>query len=124
VLSDYVSLELSAKGGPLAVQAIREGIRSHGNRSMEGWIFELLFFARLSCQGLRLKSKTGEVRCFDKAVWPLESDVPAKAGWFTCKSDVWIRPARWNQSGFDAVFICPENKTVEFFQVTQSLKHR
>ena len=119
ILSSFASLELAVRGGPESIKAIKSALRAYGNRSMEGWIFELLFFARLTCHGLRLQARAGEVRYFDKAVWPLESDVPAKAGWFTGKSDV----ARWNQPGFDAVFICPENKTVEFFLVTPSLKH-
>jgi hypothetical protein len=124
ILSSFASLELAVRGGPESIRAIKSALRVYGNKSLEGWIFELLFFARLTCQGLRLKSKTGKVRDFDEALWPLESDVPAKSEWFTGKSEVWIRPARWNQPGFDAVFICPENKTVEFFQVTQSLKHK
>ena len=123
ILSDFVALELATKGGPLAIRSIRDALRAQDNKAIDGWIFELLFFANLTCVGLKLKRKSGPIQEFMKAYWPLESEVPANKELFYGQKDAWIKPAKWNQAGFDAVLISPTTKTIHFFQVTRSLKH-
>lgn len=50
ILSQFASLELAMKGGLGAITAIRQGLKAHGNKAIDGWIFELIFFARLATQ--------------------------------------------------------------------------
>ena len=124
LLSKYAALGLTSKGGPCAVMSIRDALGALNNKALDGWVFELLFFSRLEVEGLKLKPKSGIVCKYHTAHWPFISTVPVDVNLFTGQADVWIKPARWNQAGFDALLISPGSRTVEFFKVTRSLNHR
>jgi hypothetical protein len=124
ILCQYAELELAVRRGPRAVEAMQRALQVHGNKAMDGWMFELIFFSRLTTDRFRVKPKSGEVRLIPRANRPFAQDVPARAELFSGSADVWIKPSRFNQAGFDAVLISPGDKTVEFFQVTRSLAHK
>ena len=90
---------------------------------MEGWIFEMFFFAKLRRggvilsydpnHGLRETIKWAESECI------IQLDL-AKPPASLARSSTWRRPVKWNQGGYDAIFwsSCSSN-TVAFVQVTE-----
>ena len=81
------------------------------------------FFAKLKEDGLTLAQIQGDALNWPRLPRPFKSELPLPTSLFTGDVDVWIKPDRWNQAGFDAVHIKPKEKTVEFFQVTRGATH-
>jgi hypothetical protein len=123
VISRYAALELAIVAGPEGVRAMRNSLRAYKNPSMDGWLFEMWFFAIVKTDGLRLKPKQGKALKWAVPEDDFESIIPPAGSLFKSDVDVWIKPDRWNQAGFDAVHIKPKEKTVEFFQVTRGATH-
>jgi hypothetical protein len=102
---------------------MRDSLKVHNNASIEGSLFEMWFFAKLKEDGLTLAQIQGDALNWPRLPRPFKSELPLPTSLFTGDVDVWIKPDRWNQAGFDAVHIKPKAQTVEFFQVTRAATH-
>ena len=80
-----------------------------------------MFFAMLTSQGLSLeqKDRRGKPFTWPKAELFVESMVPFSALMLTCDEDVWTKPERLNEPGFDALHVKPNEKKIELFKITQ-----
>jgi len=86
---------------------------------MNGWMFEMWFFASLSC-GL-FDSSDEELQTWSQlSVSTLDvksfPTLPLNKG-------VWYKPSKWNQGGYDAIFLEKGSGLVRFVQVTAGNTH-
>ncbi len=94
------------------------------NPSMEGWIFEMLFFAKLRRGGVLLSPAPGQGPgqtiewAETNSTQLLDLAMPSP---ILEQSSIWMRPVKWNQGGYDAIFW--SNNTVTFVQVTRGKTH-
>ena len=123
VVSQYAAIQLALRAGPEGVRTIKAHLAFYNNPCISGWLFEMLFFSKLAHQGLQLETIDGEIFAWHKAEGPLKSEVPASKDVFNKQDGTWTIPDRWKQLGFQAVFISPKDKMIEFFQVTQGATH-
>jgi DNA polymerase III delta prime subunit len=122
VVSRFAGIMLAIKVGPDLIRHLAEVTRHDGNPSMDGWMLEMWFFASLRHGGVKLLNKRGR----ESQSWP-ESNVetldvnsfpplPENTG-------MWFKPKKWNQGGFDAIFIDKSKGLVIFVQVTGGDTH-
>lgn len=91
---------------------------------MVGWIFEFLFFSKLTHSGVQLYDGGIIKKSWPKAqfssVNPDKQDFPC----LSIDGGVWLKPVKWNQGGYDAVFIDKKAHQVCFVQITKSVTHK
>jgi hypothetical protein len=122
IISRFACVMLAIKVGPDLIRRLAEATRHDGNPSMDGWMLEMWFFASLRHGGVKLFDNSNEV-C---QTWP-ESNVqtldidsfPTLPG----NRGVWFKPNKWNQGGFDAIFLDKGEGLVKFVQVTSGDTH-
>ena len=121
VISRFAAERLSMKAGPDAIEVLANSLQQDLNPSMEGWIFEMLFFSRLRLTGVHLVDKTKHTHVWQESV---QISILQKQTLEELPGDrIWLRPYRWNQGGYDAVFVDKTLRTVRFVQVTRGKKH-
>ncbi len=130
LVSDHVKHLI---GFSLAVEPLLQQARSYrNNQAMLGWIFEEVFFQALwssSTRTLQLEScDDGQItilRSGSQPFWMFDPDKPTVAD---CPSYEWLRPKKYNQGGFDAVYLKPTHEasregTAIFIQCTIAKSH-
>jgi hypothetical protein len=105
----------------------------HKNQAMLGWIFEEVFFKSLwiaPTGKLQLESpdNDGEITILKSGSQPFWSFDPDKPTVADCPSYEWLRPKKYNQGGFDAVYLKPTHEasregTAMFIQCTIAWSH-
>ncbi|KAG2778193.1 hypothetical protein Pcac1_g11686 [Phytophthora cactorum] len=95
------------------------------NLSMDGYILEAWFFAELRHKGL-------DWRYWAESILKCERWEQSNIVFFNIdKSKIsvylddptWMAPVKWNQGGYDAVFVNKREKLVRFVQVTRAEEH-
>ncbi|KAE9275604.1 hypothetical protein PR003_g29290 [Phytophthora rubi] len=119
LVSDFATRALAIKLGP---DLLENMVLLHRfDRSVDGTLFESLFFALLTTDGIRWRHE-GEAQ---RQMWE-QSKVayfhPSRLSSGIYRDKMWLAPLKWNQSGYDAVFIDTDNKLVRFVQVTRALE--
>jgi hypothetical protein len=113
---------LAIKAGPDFIRNLALATKLDGNPSMDGWMLEMWFFASLRLGGVDLLNESGEkiehlhesiVRTLVIPDFPV---LPEGLG-------VWFKPSKWNQGGFDAIYIHKTDRLVRFVQVTGGATH-
>jgi hypothetical protein len=122
IVSRYASVLLAEAVGPDLVRHISDAIRGEMNPSMEDWIFEMLFFAKLRRGGVLLSPGPGQGPGPSHTIeWAETNSILlldlAKPPAVLAHSSIWMRPVKWNQGGYDAIFW--SNNTVTFVQVAR-----
>jgi len=125
LVSRFVSIELAQKLGETFVRKIEELVDATKNPTLRGWLFEMLFFARIGQEaGLQLttRSERDDVwkSCNVIRVAPMEIN---KLQEKTKVARVCLKPLKWNQGGYDAVIVDWSEKFVRFVQVTTRQSH-
>ncbi len=126
IVSRYASILLAEAIGPDLVRHIYDSIRGEMNPAMDGWIFEMFFFAKLKMGGVVLydSPEQGQVPTIQweeaRTILRLDPSNPS-ALTISPASRIWMRPVKWNQGGYDAIFW--SNNTVTFVQVTRGTTH-
>jgi hypothetical protein len=91
------------------------------NPALEGWILECWFFATLQLQDIILHDVQGvnpeilsrsSFTAFDPSKPP---QIPT--------SSTWLRPLKWNQGGYDAIYVDRGRSLVRFYQITRAESH-
>jgi len=121
VVSRFAADLLAIKAGPDVIEVLANSLQQDMNPSMEGWIFEMLFFSRLRHGEVQVKDKAGKKVSWPKAekILVLEKQTLGELG----GEQIWLKPQRWNQGGYDAVFVDKSVPTVRFVQVTSGKNH-
>jgi hypothetical protein len=90
------------------------------NPSMNGWFFEMWFFLALNQDGISFTPRGLDVvEKWDRGDI-IQCDLSAEQD--TVKSG-WVRPLKWNQGGYDAIFIDVSIGLVRFVQITRGDTH-
>jgi len=129
-VSSYVTYLFAKQTGPTVIAELAMRLNAESNPSVNGFIFEWLFFESVRAKDLvlfdvRQKQVTlpqAEVLKFDPNRKFSEQKDPDSDTTFTVKSNFWLQPV-WNQGGYDAVYIDSSKQTVIFVQLTTSHKH-
>jgi len=127
IVSKYAVSELAIRLGPDGIEALRNALPDL-NPSMDGWILEYQFFARLRHGGVSVKARADASSAI--GVWKastIESvDTSNKNVEVSDLSKTWMKPLRWNQGGWDAVCVETEQThvKVKFVQVTRATSHK
>ncbi|KAG7390292.1 hypothetical protein PHYPSEUDO_008430 [Phytophthora pseudosyringae] len=138
IVSTFVAREIALRIGPAKLQALAKCLAK--NPSKDGHLFEMWFFSSLDNGGAHCCTIQDGMLCGDE-VWasagvvrfdPFE-DIPLEL------SQQWLAPIKWNQGGYDAIFLELEDVAntevsakqagftkkllVRFVQVTRSKTH-
>ena len=123
IVSRYAAVGLALKLGADLVRNFAKAIDNDRNPSMNGWIFEMLFFANLQDVGVTLYDGDSEKHCWGKSK---VNELNVKSGVFPLfppNTGVWLKPQNWNQGGYDAIYIDKSQSLVRFVQVTSGDAH-
>ena len=128
-VSQYVMIQVAKKCELQFIKDAYTFIAKHRNPAFKGWIVEFDFLGQLH-QALRHKTKV--VVRKDKQELHLPVTVikyintdgagPSFLQNLKKRPGLWLIPTRWNQGGYDAVYI-DNNNTVNFVQITISGRH-
>ena len=119
-ISEYLASALASKGGESYIQNIILAI-GQNNPALQGWLLEINFFAAIKSNGFKYRERgkmvvqlfTGTISSFD----PLNVEsIPGEP--------VWLKPSKWNQGGYDAVYVDKDLGLVKIVQVTRSGTHK
>jgi len=125
IVSQQAASALAIAGGPVLIKNLVSSLHQDWNPAVDGWVLEMLFFARLKHGGVDLldsdknpidKWCEANIRRFDPCNIATLCFPQTDIG-------VWLKPVRWNQGGYDGVFLDQKKKTVRFIQVTRSETH-
>ena len=132
-VSEYAATAIAKKLGPNLISNLRTILKSAMNPSMDGHLFEMWFFAKLEHGKLEFKSKWAEhkqwwtLNRWSHCVWDQSTVVPfdpeGNLPPICTFTNTWLKPLKWNQGGYDAVFLQPNIKSVTFVQLTRSDTH-
>jgi hypothetical protein len=124
IVSRYAAVKLAMQAGPELIRRLAEVTRRERNPSMDGWMLEMWFFASLQHGGVKVVNFNGYdvVDTWDAFVLtPL--DVTTSFPSIPLDSGVWLKPTKWNQGGYDAVYVEKSKSLVRFVQVTGADSH-
>eukprot|EP00960_Hanusia_phi_P026438 746244-Hanusia_phi.AAC.1 len=122
-VSQYVARELSYYMGPDTLKRFSTSFCPDQNPVMKGLFFENLFFATIGVSDLTLRSSEGvqEIHWHRAPVLSWNEALPSIQN--PHKKVFWIRPHRFNQEGYDGVFVDKGERYVRFVQLTTSKHH-
>ncbi|KAK5665313.1 hypothetical protein QVD99_008145 [Batrachochytrium dendrobatidis] len=95
---------LAIKAGPDLIRKLVKATRHDGNPSMNGWMLEMWFFASLRYDGVNLFDENDN----EFQTWPASNFKTLDINAFPAlpeNNGVWFKPNKWNQGGFDAIFL-------------------
>lgn len=122
IISRFAALSLAIKAGPDLIRNLANATHHYKNPSMDGWMLEMWFFSSLAHGGVQVLDKNGnEIDHWqDSDVHTLDiTSFPALPN----KNGVWVKPNKWNQGGFDAIFLDKGKGLVRFVQITGGDTH-
>ena len=122
IVSRFAGVMLAIKAGPDLIRRLAEATKLDGNPSMDGWMLEMWFFACLRHGGVKLFNSSDE----EFQTWPESKVKTLDINSFPTipeNNGVWFKPSKWNQGGFDAIFLEKGKGLVRFVQVTGGDTH-
>ena len=122
IVSRFAAVLLAITAGPDLIRRLAKATKHDSNPSMDGWMFEMWFFASLRHGGVKLFDSNDE----EVQTWPESIVKILDINSFPALSEnngVWFKPSKWNQGGYDGVFINTHEGRVIFVQVTASDTH-
>ncbi|KAJ8327856.1 hypothetical protein O5D80_003253 [Batrachochytrium dendrobatidis] len=122
IVSQFAGVMLAIKKGPDLIRKLANATRHDGNPSMDGWMLEMWFFASLHYDGVKLFDENDN----EVQTWPASNFKTLDINAFPAlpeNNGVWFKPNKWNQGGFDAIFLDKGKGLVRFVQVTDGNTH-
>ena len=122
IISRFAGVMLAIKEGPDLVRRLAKATKHDGNPSMDGWMLEMWFFASLRHGGVTLF----DINDKEFQNWPESNVKTLDINSFPTlpeNNGVWFKPSKWNQGGFDAIFLDKSKGLVKFVQVTGGDTH-
>jgi hypothetical protein len=122
VISRFAAIQFALKIGPKAVLQLAQALHQDSNPSMDGWFLEMWFFATIRVSDLVCKDvETNELVTFKQH--RVDSFDPNSEGYPISGEYACLKPIKWNQGGFDAMFVTRSNSSVQFVQVASGKTH-
>ncbi|KAI3657466.1 hypothetical protein MP638_002729 [Amoeboaphelidium occidentale] len=118
IVSEWAASLLAIINGPDLVKSLAEVARRESNPSMDGWLLEMWFFAQIRNSDLTLLESTDTQVQWAKC--PVEELTSISV---ISNEPIWLKPVKWNQGGYDAIFIDKRAKYIRFVQVTRGKEH-
>ena len=125
IISRYAAALLAIIQGPDLVDRLCSALQGELNLSVEGWLFEMRFFSKLKRGGIRCEerlSQGGRRRIEWSEVGRLLPLDPINPVPFS-GDDAWMKPVKWNQGGYDAVFFSKKTRNLRFVKITRAAAH-
>ncbi|KAJ8330315.1 hypothetical protein O5D80_001316 [Batrachochytrium dendrobatidis] len=122
IVSRFYGVMLAIKAGPDLIRKLVKATRHDGNPSMDGWMLEMWFFASLHYDGVKLFDENDN----EVQTWPASNFKTLDINAFPAlpeNNGVWFKPNKWDQGGFDAIFLDKGKGLVRFVQVTDGDTH-
>lgn len=124
LISQFAGFLISVRLGPDLIKYLAKTVVQDSNPAMNGWFLEMWFFASLRNGGVSIKKDETIIHWKEVAsveIFDIDSfqSIPDQEG-------VWLKPKKWNQGGFDAVFIYQTSNLeniVRFVQITGGKRH-
>jgi KaiC/GvpD/RAD55 family RecA-like ATPase len=119
IVSQYASDEIALKSGTQLVESLYKALKNEGNPAMEGWMLEMWFFASIKKETLKIYDNLD-----NEELWPscivskFDPENPV-----IDHSQIWLKPLKWNQGGYDAVYVDKKKNYVKFVQITKGKEH-
>jgi Crinkler effector protein N-terminal domain len=118
IISQFAGSAIAMFGGPALIKRLASILEEDSNAAMDGWILEMYFFACVRKGGVTLYDgeetiqwPQGNVLVVDPKNLP---ELP-RIGW--------LKPQKFNQGGYDAIYIDKKQKLVRFVQLTRAHSH-
>jgi hypothetical protein len=130
-VSEYAASVLAERLGPSYVLNLRNSMVGCMTPVFDGILFHMWFFAKLKSSGLVFFERGFNFGFYTNWIrrrWPESEFVnfnPEKSIPFFMLSEggVWLKPSKWNQGGYDAVYLVPAKKSITFVQITKADTH-
>ena len=121
IISRHAACLLAVRFGPDLITNLAKTIAHDSNPSMDGWMFEMWFFANIREKDIELFDKNGIVtKVLTKAkIEVIGEDFPS----LPTNKGIWLKPKKWNQGGYDALFVDKSRGLLRFVQVTRGSTH-
>jgi hypothetical protein len=124
IVSEYAATQLALAMGPLLIENISASLQKDLNPAMKDWLLEMWFFASLCKEGVKIYDRQENE---EEEPWPksnvLNFDPNDMSTDTFLQSPIWLKPLKWNQGGYDAVYVDKEKNLVRFVQVTRGKDH-
>ncbi|CAM6100295.1 unnamed protein product [Calypogeia fissa] len=119
IVSKYAATLMAVDLGPEIIKRLRNVLRQSLNPSMRGWLVEMWFFASLPRKDFTF-TVDGE-----ETTWPKSTfiDFDPRSITKVPNDGVWWKPKKWNEGGYDAVYVERKSNLVRFVQVITSERH-
>ncbi|CAM6100292.1 unnamed protein product [Calypogeia fissa] len=119
IVSKYAATLVAMRLGPEIIERLSSVLTQSLNPSMRGWLVEMWFFASLPRQDFTF-TVNGE-----KTTWPKSTfvDFDPRSITKVPNDGVWWKPKKWNEGGYDAVYVAMKSNLVRFVQVTTAERH-
>lgn len=126
IISEYAATEYALCIGPDLILSLYEAVKRDSNPALDGWLLELWFFAHIRNRALECTIKDSNA-IFTLPVCPVQRFAPNKddiknklSSW----TSLWLKPVKWNQGGYDAVYCNTEEKIIHIVQITRATSHK
>ncbi|CAM6096001.1 unnamed protein product [Calypogeia fissa] len=119
IISKYAATLVARRRGPEIVKGLSGVLSQYLNPSMRGWLVEMWFFASLPVEDFTFKVNGEET------TWPKSTfiDFDPRSITEVPNDAVWWKPIKWNEGGYDAVYVEKNSNLVRFVQVTTAERH-
>jgi hypothetical protein len=121
IISQFAASQLAIKEGPNFIQNLVGILHRDQNPAMDGWLLEMWFFASIHSGGVKLRLKDGVEDYWTEAA--VKTFDPENVPKHLPDEGIWLKPLKWNQGGYDAVYINKSIKVIRFVQVTRGITH-
>jgi len=124
IVSEYAASELALKLGPRLVENLYQAIKNTTNPALDGWMLEIWFFAAIKYEGVKMFDRTKNV----VSRWPKSAvlnfdPMDMSKDVFIRQTQIWLKPLKWNQGGYDAVYVDTNQNLLRFVQITRGSSH-
>lgn len=125
IVSEYAATEYALLAGPELISALYQAIKHDSNPALDGWLLELWFFAHIRNCDLNCTVKGSSISftlpvCGVERFRPTKDDIKQK---LSNSTSLWLKPLKWNQGGYDAVYCHTKDKVIYIVQITRATKH-
>ncbi|CAI5703287.1 unnamed protein product [Peronospora effusa] len=122
VISRFAAMVVGVTWGPNKINDIMYPLNDYSNSALNGWMFELKFFASIRNGDLEIVDAAGNIHEKWSRSEVLKVDGIPHYLYF-CRNPVWIMPQKWNEGGYDAIMVCKTTGLVRMLQVTSADTH-
>ncbi len=123
-VSQYAAHCVGRRKTPQTIANCAALVQSDSNNpALLGWFLEMWVISKITHDGLNLVDTKGKETTWSKSKM---QDVDAVSGKFpnlTSEAGVWLQPSRWNEGGYDLVFIKKNENLIRFVQITNGESH-